>query len=337
MPPAGTPASSRFADLADHQFGLLPIEPAFPVRFKLLVVAGPGRVDQLDGQFRQPRGDCPDFRRFPFSTIACWLVGENGTVPLDAANGRQIAKPMFADRFVGLKLAIVKLPRGEIRDRLVHAILHRQPPCDVRSVMADQPLEEARAKTGRRGLLADDRGRQLTMIAGQHEAVAAQERDPTARLGALARLVNYHEIEAPRAEELAIDAGGRGADHRRRIQDAFGRLLLHLPRVGQERAGVVAKLPPLARLGRRAALFARLAEETHRLLDQFAGEFHVGVLFHQQVEGVFAQLRQHAGRMAQANRPFAERQQLLEDVIDRHIAPARTEPALSARDERLGE
>ena len=67
-------------------------------------------------------------------------------------------------------------------------------------------------------------------------------------------------------------------------------------------------------------MLARLAKETHRLLDQLAGEFHVGVLFHEQIEGMFAQLRQHAGRMAQANRPFAERQQLLKDVIDRHIA-----------------
>ena len=88
-----------------------------------------------------------------------------------------------------------------------------------RPIMVDQPLEEADAETFGRRLLADDRRRQLAMIAGQHQAVAAQERNPAARLGALAGLVDHDQIEPPRAEQLAIEAGRRGADHGGRIRE----------------------------------------------------------------------------------------------------------------------
>ena len=55
-------------------------------------------------------------------------------------------------------------------------------------------------------------------------------------------------------------------------------------------------------------------------LTSLRASFTSRMLLHEQIERVLAQLRQHAGRMAQPDRPLAEFQQLLEDVIDRQVA-----------------
>ena len=158
------------------------------------------------------------------------------------------------------------------------------------------------------------------MIAGQHEAIAAQERDPAARLRALAGLVDDDEIKSPRAQQLAVDARRRGANHCRRPEDAFDGLKLHPAGIGQERTGVVAKLPPLAGLRRGPTLPAGLAKKAHRLLDELAGQLHVAMSLDEQIERMLAKFRQHAGRMPQPHDPLAETQQPLEDVVDRQVA-----------------
>ena len=152
----------------------------------------------------------------------------HGVLPAVLALGltvmAQIAKPMLANRGVGLQLPVVQLPRGKLHDRLVHAVLDRQFARDAGPIVADESLEEAGTKPFGGRLLADNGGRQLAMIAGKHQAVAAQQRDPAARLGALAGLVDDHQVETPRAQQLAVDAGGRGADHGGRVEDALGGL-----------------------------------------------------------------------------------------------------------------
>ena len=163
-------------------------------------------------------------------------------------------------------------------------------------------------------------GGKLAMVAGEHETIAAQQRNPAARFGALAGLVDHHEIKTPRAQQLAVDAGGRGADHRGRIEDALRGLQFHFPRVGQERAGIVAKLFPFAGLRRGPPLPAGLAKEAHRLLDQLAGQPHVAMTLHEEIERMLAQLRQHAGRMPQPHDPLAETEQAFEDVVDGQVA-----------------
>ena len=88
----------------------------------------------------------------------------------------------------------------------------------------------------------------------------------------------------------------------------------------RRRLGVLAELPPLARLRRRPRVAVRLAEQHQRLLDELPGKLHVGVPLDEQVERVVAQLRQHAGRVPQPHGPLAEGQQPLEDVVHGQVA-----------------
>ena len=202
----------------------------------------------------------------------------------------------------------------------MHAILHGEPPCDRRAVQAHHPLEQAHAEPVGRRLLADHRRRQLAMIAGEHHAVASQQRYPAARLGALAGFIDHAQIEAPRAENLAIQRRRRCTQHGGRVENAFGRLGFELAGVGQQRSRVVAELLSLARLWRRTTKPAGLAEKAHRLLDQLPRKLDVVVSLDEQVQRVIAQLGQHAGRVAQPHCPLAAAQQPLEDIIDRQIA-----------------
>ena len=54
--------------------------------------------------------------------------------------------------------------------------------------------------------------------------------------------------------------------------------------------------------------------------------------FHEQVERVLAEFRQHAGRMPQPHDPLAEAQQPLEDVIDRQVARGAGQDLAAAAD-----
>ena len=77
MSRGGNPGIEQFADLAGDELRLLPVQAALAVGLEFFVVARPGRVDELDGRFGQPR----------------------------RGHARQIAKPMLADRVVGLQAA----------------------------------------------------------------------------------------------------------------------------------------------------------------------------------------------------------------------------------------
>ena len=96
-----------------------------------------------------------------------------------------------------------------------------------------------------------DRRRQLAVVAGQDQrgrrAAAASS---SAGSVALARLVDHHQVEAAVAEQLAVQAGERGAQHRRAVEDALDGLAP--PAGGRRRAG---RGPPGACRG----VLARLA------------------------------------------------------------------------------
>ncbi len=94
-----------------------------------------------------------------------------------------------------------------------------------------------------------------------------------------------------------------------------------------KRSGIVAKLPPLARLRRGPAIAARLAKEAHRLLDQFAGQSHVGVPLRRAGRACARAAPAARGPDARARiDPLAKCQQPFEDVIDRQVARRRPAP-----------
>ena len=130
---------------------------------------------------------------------------------------------MRRDRGVGPQRAAVELGRREGHDRLVHAVLHVETARYAVAVQTDQPLQQADAEALARGLLRQHRRRQLAVVAGQHDAVAAQQRHPAARLRRLTRLVDDQQVEAPAAEHFAVQPRGRRAQDRGRVRGCVRR------------------------------------------------------------------------------------------------------------------
>ena len=156
----------------------------------------------------------------------------------------QVGQQVAADRGIGLERAFIKLGRGKIHDRLVHAVLHRQLPRDGRAMSA---MSRSKRLMSKPCLAAFG----LTTVGGNWQwsperttRSQRRQRYPAARLGALASLVDDAQVETPRAEQLAIQTGGGGAEHAGRVEDALDGLHFQTPGVGQQRLGVVPQLPP---------------------------------------------------------------------------------------------
>ena len=162
------------------------------------------------------------------------------------------------------------------------------------------------------------------MVAGQHDAVAAQQRNPAARLRRLARLVDHQQVEPAPAEHLGVQAGRRRAQDRRGVEDALDGLGFQAcASASSARASWrMSRLAPGSGLAR--VHLSALRNRANASLSELAGLAHVGVVVHHQVERVFAQLRQDAGGMAQADGLFAVSQQPFEQVVHGEIAGAQT-------------
>ena len=83
------------------------------------------------------------------------------------------------------------------------------------------------------------------MIAGQHDAIGTQQRNPAARLGALAGLVDDRQIEAACPEQFVVEPGRGRAENVGRIENLLDRLRFQPARIGQQRLG-------FGRISRRA-------------------------------------------------------------------------------------
>ena len=91
---------------------------------------------------------------------------------------------------------------------------------------ADEPFEQADAKAGALRMGRQDRGRELAVVAGEDDALRAQERYPAARLSALAGLVDHREVELAALEDLVLRTGAGGEDDLRRVEDRSHRGVL---------------------------------------------------------------------------------------------------------------
>ena len=103
------------------------------------------------------------------------------------------------------------------------------------------------------------------------------------------------------AQHLAIDARQRRTQHGRRIEQMLGRPAIRCAGRRRSARGLGPHLLPCARqrFGPREA--SGLVAQLIGLLDQLAGNCHVGMCIDQQIERVLLQLGQHAGRMTQAD------------------------------------
>ncbi len=68
-------------------------------------------------------------------------------VTCGGGDARQVGQQVSGHTRVGLQAGLVEFPRGEIHDRLVHAILDDQGPGEGPAVADHQPLEQAHAQT----------------------------------------------------------------------------------------------------------------------------------------------------------------------------------------------
>ena len=182
-------------------------------------------------------------------------------------------------------------------------------------------------------LRRDDRRRQLAVVAGEDELVRPQQRHPARRLGGLARLVDHREVEPPLAEQLAVEAGERGADDAGLVQHP-------LDGEGFELAGFARAV---SRASRRSAAFSpglRLAR-VHLSAWRNRANASRATLRACRASGCFsarmsmARARSSGTTRAgwpEPHRQFAGREQLFEQVIDRVVARAQASTRVAARD-----
>ena len=104
------------------------------------------------------------------------------------------------------------------------------------------------------------------------------------------------------------------------VQDALDGQRFQPAGVGEQVAGLRRSAAFSPGCGLLARPLVGLAEQGERVLGDLAGLPRVGVLLDEDVERALAQLRQHAGRVAEPHRQFAGREQLFEQVIDRVVA-----------------
>ena len=99
--------------------------------------------------------------------------------------------------------------------------------------VAKQSLHEADGESLAGGLVRDDGWRKLAVVASQHDAPGAEQRNPAGGLDGLGGFVDHDEVEGPVVEHLAIDARQRGAEDRGRTEQMLGDLRLNAAGVGE--------------------------------------------------------------------------------------------------------
>src|SRR5262245_18093442 len=139
------------------------------------------------------------------------------------------------------------------------------------------------------------------MIAGQNQALTAQERQPAGRLRALACLSDRCKVEGSLSKQLDIKAGKRGTDDGRHVEDALDNLGLQPPRVGQKSPSFLALSLPRAWFRSSAGELARLAEQGESLFGQLARLAPIWVIVDYDVERMLAKRGKNAGRVAEAH------------------------------------
>ena len=123
------------------------------------------------------------------------------------------------------------------------------------------------------GLVAEHGRRQLAMVAGQHHALGPQQRNPAARLGALAGLVDHGQIEPPGAEQFVVEAGRRRAQTLSAVSRICSTACASSRRASasSERASLrISRRAPGSGLAR--VVRDGLAEQGQGLLHQLAGQ-----------------------------------------------------------------
>jgi hypothetical protein len=213
---------------------------------------------------------------------------------VELRSGKHRAERASGDRGMGAELAAVESAGGKLHQLGVHPVLLAEHLPDRIAVEREQALEEADAEPARGGLLGQDGGRELPVVAGEHHAVGAEKGEQGERLGGLGRLVHEGEREPERGERSAAEGGERRADHVGALEHVPDRLPLQRPclvhqgtRLGLRRAGVGEPLAAPSSV----PLLPGVAEELEGVVEQLPREFPVGMVFHLDVEGVLDEAR----------------------------------------------
>ncbi len=177
-----------------------------------------------------------------------------------------------------------------------------------------------------------DRGRQLAVVAGQHYPIAPLQGHPAAWFGALACLVDHAEIESPRAQQVAVQAGRGRAQDVGVVQDVFSGLPLQTPGVRQQAPGLLACLLPLARLWLGPRILACLSEQPHGLFDQLVGQSDIRMVLHQEIEGVASEIGHDTGGVPETYGLLPGCHQAFEDVVHGQVARRAGQDLLAAPD-----
>src|SRR5277367_4577162 len=113
------------------------------------------------------------------------------------------------------------------------------------------------------------------MIAGQNDALRAQQRNPAARLGTLTGLVDDQQIKTPPTDDLAVQAGRGAAQNRCSVENPLQGLGLQLAGIAEQSTAFLAQRIACTGLRFGSGPLAGLTKESERLLGQLACLPHI--------------------------------------------------------------
>ena len=240
---------------------------------------------------------------------------------------RQVGEPMAAHGLRGHELAAVERRVRPFLDAFVHAVLRRQHARrELAGLRVRESFEQRRREPALRRFVRMHGGGQLAVVAGEHCAVAEQERHPARGLERLRGFVENDEVEAAVAQQLVAAAGRRREHDVRGVEQSLDDRVLQRAQFGTETTLLAFEFEAVAARGAQP-----LALQVAQLVAHVAHQLLLRRFVHLHRERLRDDCGQHANGLAESHDAHALLQQSFGEVVDGDVGGRAREHGFAAR------